>query len=86
MAEKFSGKKVKLQPEDGDVIEVASEVTDMAKSIATMLADFGAEGADMPIPIKVKPDVLGHVIKFCTHYIENPPPKEDEDKKKIRIV
>jgi S-phase kinase-associated protein 1 len=25
------------------------------------------------------------VIKFCTHYIENPPPKEDEDKKKLEL-
>jgi S-phase kinase-associated protein 1 len=83
---KFSGKKIKLHPEDGEIIDVPEEVTNMAKSIATMLADFGSDGAgDMPIPVKVKPDVLGHVIRFCTHYIENPPPKEDEDKKKLEL-
>jgi hypothetical protein len=65
---KWSGKKVKLHPEDGDIIEVPVEITDMAKSIATMLADFGADGAgDMPIPVKVKPDVLQHVC--FTHFL-----------------
>jgi hypothetical protein len=62
---KFSGKKVKIVPEDGAEIEVALEVTNMAKSIAAMIADIGGDCGDMPIPVKVKADILAHVFFSC---------------------
>jgi hypothetical protein len=62
---KFSGKKVKLHPEGGVIIDVPIEVTDMANSIATMLSDLNSSGdCDIPIPVKVQQDILQHVLSL----------------------
>lgn len=83
---KLSGKTLKIQPEDtNEPIDVAEEVTDMAGSIKEMIADFGTDAVVDIIPIKVKHDIFRHIETFCIYFIQNPPPKEEGDKKCLEL-
>jgi len=87
----LSGKTLKLlcQGEEGagEEMEVDEAVAHMSKIIKEMLGDLAEGGmpTDTPIPLKVQPDVMKEVVKYCINYLQNPPPKEDEATKKLEL-
>jgi len=85
---KYSGKVVPLQPETGDAVTVPRECIEMMQSLNTMLKDLGLEDTepDSPIAVQVKGEIFSKVLEFCKHHIENPPPKEDEERKKLELT
>lgn len=72
---------VKLQPSDGNEMEVDKEIATMSGTINDMLEDFSAEGMAIPLP-NVSSEVLTRVIEWCQHHNEFPTPKADDSLKK----
>ena len=68
----FSGETVYLSPSDSKIpVKVPIEVAAMSNTIKNMIEDLGQ--SDVPIPLhNVNSNILGKVITFCEHYLENP--------------
>jgi len=87
----LSGKNIKLQCQGdegpGEELTVDEEVAKMSKIVKEMLHDLADGGmpADTAIPLKIQPDVMKEVVKYCVNYLQNPPPKEDEATKKLEL-
>eukprot|EP01125_Pyxidicula_operculata_P005345 TRINITY_DN1916_c0_g1_i3.p1 TRINITY_DN1916_c0_g1~~TRINITY_DN1916_c0_g1_i3.p1 ORF type:complete len:154 (-),score=4.57 TRINITY_DN1916_c0_g1_i3:400-861(-) len=68
---KYSGRKVKIQPIDGEPFEVEIELANELTVVQHMLRDLGEETSiNNRVPLNIKRDVLEKVIAYLKHHLE----------------
>lgn len=72
--------KVRLQSNDGKLLEVDKQVAERSLLIKNMLEDLGESALSETIPIpNVNDAVLRKVVEWCEHHRNDPPSTNDED-------
>ncbi|KAL3317784.1 suppressor of kinetochore protein mutant [Cichlidogyrus casuarinus] len=80
-------KPIKLESNDGKIIEVDTQIAKQSVTISTMLDSLSQDANEDEDPISL-PNVtsatLSKVITWCTHHKDDPPPPEDDENKERR--
>ena len=65
---------VKLQVQEGDIIEVEKDIIAKSSLVQSMIDDAGDSDEQIPLP-NVKKAILDKIIEFCKYAKENPTPE-----------
>lgn len=80
----MSGKILKLESSDGEVVSIDVDIIRQSQTIDNMLKELdGHSSDDEPIPLnKVNGNILNKVIEWCKHHKNDPQLPDDADLEK----